>query len=127
MTELYDSCAKGSGSSLLPTTLVSGSATHALYESQLQSLQRFNNTSEADAGFKVVAFKGSDYIFSHKGGTPIYFLNPKNYQLIVSKQYFRDKGNTYDVPGQNDFYFLIYSALQFVVNNRSRLGRLAQA
>lgn len=127
MTEMYDNCAKGSGSSLQPTILISGSASHSLYESQLQTLQRFTSSDEADAGFKVLAFKGAKYIFSHKGGTNIYFLNPKNYQMIVSKQYFRDKGDTYDVTGQNSFYFLIYSALQFVVNNRTRLGVLAQA
>lgn len=126
MTELYNACAKGTGG-LAPKVLVSGSATHALYESQLQSLQRFVDSNEADAGFKVLAFKGAKYIFSHKGGTSIYMLNPKNYQLVVSRQYFRDKGTTYDVPGQNAFYFLIYSALQFVTNNKSRLGVLSQA
>lgn len=127
MTTLFNSCSKGSGAALQPTVLLSGSASHALFESQLQTLQRFNNTSEADAGFKVLAFKSADFIYSHRGGTTVYFLNPKNYQMVVSKQYFRDKGNTYDVPGQNAFYFLIYSALQFIVNNRSRLGALAQS
>lgn len=127
MTTLYNNCAKGSGAILAPKVLISGSATHALYESQLQTLQRFVDTNEADAGFKVLAFKGSRYIFSHKGGTSVFFLNPRNYQMVVSKQYFRDKGNTYDVPGQNAFYFLLYSALQFVTNNRSRLGILSQS
>jgi hypothetical protein len=126
MTELYNNCSKGTGG-LAPTVLISGSASHALYESQLQTLQRFVDSKEADAGFKTLAFKGAKYIFSHKGGTSIYFLNPKNYKLIVSRQYFRDKGSTYDVPGQNAFYFLIYSALQFVTNNKSRLGVLSQA
>jgi len=127
MTDVYNACAKGSGAVLAPKILISGSASHGLYESQLQSLQRFVDSNEADAGFKVLAFKGARYIFSHKGGTKIYFLNPKNYQMVVSKQYFRDKGSTYDVPGQNAFYFLIYSALQFVVNNKSRLGVIDQA
>jgi hypothetical protein len=126
MTDVYNSCAKGTGG-MAPKVLISGSATHGLFESQLQSLQRFVDSNEADAGYKILAFKGSKYIFSHKGGTSIYFLNPKNYQLVVSKQYFRDKGSTYDVPGQNAFYFLIYSAMQFVVNNKSRLGVLSQA
>jgi hypothetical protein len=127
MTDVYNSCAKGSGGQE-PKILISGSATHGLFESQLQSLQRFNDTTQATAGFKSLAFKGgASYIFSHKGGTSIYFLHPKNYQLVVSQQYFRDKGSTYDVPGQNAFYFLIYSACQFVVNNKSRLGVLSQA
>lgn len=124
MTTVYNRCAKGTGSTLAPKVLISGSTPHALYESQLQTLQRFQDSGKADGGFKVLAFKSSNYVFSHKGGNSIYFLNPKNYQLIVSKQYFRDKGATYDVPGQNAFYFLIYSALQFIVNNKSRLGVL---
>lgn len=127
MTEVFNSCAKGSGAVLQPKVLISGSASHSLYESQLQSLQRFVDSNEADAGFKVLAFKSAKYVFSHKGGTKIYFLNPKNYQMVVSKQYFRDKGSTYDVPGQNAFYFLIYTAMQFVVNNRTRLGVLNQS
>lgn len=126
MTEIYNNCAKGTGGAA-PNILISGSASHSLFEAQLQSLQRFVDSNEADAGYKMLAFKGAKYIFSHKGGTKIYFLNPKNYQMVASQQYFRDKGNTYDVPGQNAFYFLIYSALQFVVNNKSRLGVLDQA
>lgn len=124
MTAVYNDAAKGSGASLIPKVLISGSTPHALYESQLQTLQRFQNVSEADGGYKTLAFKTASYIFSQYGGDNIYFLNPKNYNLIVSKQYFRDKGSTYDVPGQNAFYFLIYSALQFVTNNKSRLAVL---
>lgn len=122
MTSVFNDSAKGSGASLIPKVLISGSDTHALFESQLQALQRFGNGGDANAGFKNLKFKNADYIFSQYGGTNIYFLNPKNYNLVVSKQYFRDKGDTYDVPGQNAFYFLVYSALQFVVNNKSRLG-----
>lgn len=127
MTTVYNACAKGTGATLVPKILISGSTPHALYESQLQTLQRFNDSASADGGFKKLAFKGADYIFSHKGGTSIYFLNPKNFQMVVSKQYFRDKGQTYDVPGQNAFYFLIYSALQLITNNKSRLGVLSAA
>lgn len=122
MTNVFNIAAKGSGSQLQPKVLISGSTPNSLFESQLQALQRFTSSSEASAGFKVLQFKTADYIYSQYGGDDIYFLNPKNYQMIVSKQYFRDKGTTYDVPGQNAFYFLIYSALQFVTNNKSRLG-----
>jgi hypothetical protein len=121
-TEVYNSASKGSGASLQPKVLISGSATHSLYEAQLQALQRFQNTSEADGGFKTLAFKTANYVFSQYGGTKVYFLNPKNFNLVVSKQYFRDKGETSPVLGQNAFYFLIYSALQFVTNNKSRLA-----
>lgn len=127
MTELFDNCAKGSGETRMPTVLVSGSASHALYESQLQSMQRFVGVDEADSGFKTLAFKGAKYIFSHRGGTSVYFLNPKGYRLVVSSSYFRDKGETQQVNGQNAFYFLLYSALQFCVTDRWRLGVLVQS
>lgn len=127
MTKMFDNCAKGSGEGNQPTLLLSGVASHSLYESQLQAMQRFINSDEADAGFKVLAFKGAKYIFSHRGGAKIYFLNPKNYQLCVSSQYFRDKGDTNQVNGQNAFYFLLYSALQFVITNRWKTGVLDQS
>ncbi len=124
MTSVFNLASKGSGSSLQPKVLISGATPHALYEGGLQTLQRFSG-SEADGGFKVLKFKSADYVFSQFGGNNVYFLNPKNYNMVVSKQYFRDKGSTYDVPGQNAFYFLIYSALQFVTNNKSRLAVLS--
>lgn len=127
MTELYNTCAKGSGAELVPTLLLSGSDTHALYESQLQTLQRYVDTDNADGGFKTLAFKGAKYIFSHKGGARVYFVNPRNYHLVVSKNAFRDKGETDVIQGQNAYYFMLYSALQFVVSNRSRLGVLVQS
>lgn len=124
MTSIFNSASKGSGASLIPKVLISGATPHALYEGGLQSLQRYTTSGEADGGFKTLKFKGADYVFSQFGGDKIYFLNPKNYNLVVSKQYFRDKGSTEAVPGQNAFYFLLYSALQFVVNNKSRLAVL---
>jgi len=124
MTSVFNEAAKGSGSAVQPKVLISGSTPHSLFESQLQALQRFGSESEAKAGFKTLQFKTADYAFSQYGDDKIYFLNPKNYNMVVSKQYFRDKGSTFDVPGQNAFYFLIYSALQFVVSNKSRLAVL---
>jgi hypothetical protein len=121
-TSVYNASAKGSGSQLAPKFMISGSTPHSLYESSLQSLQRFNDTSEADGGFKVLAFKTARYVFSQYGGGNVYFLNPKNYNIVVSKQYFRDKGNTIEIPSQNAFVFKIYSALQALTNNKSRLG-----
>jgi hypothetical protein len=127
MTSVYNEAMKGSGSGLGPKFLLSGAEPHALYESTLTTLQRFNDTSEADGGFKKLAFKNCGYTFSQYGDDKIYFLNPKSYQIVVSKQYFRDKGETNPVPGQNASYFLIYSALQAVTSNKSRLAVLSQA
>lgn len=126
-TTAYNKAAKGSGSTLAPKFMISGTAPHVMYEAGLQTLQRFGDSSEGDGGFKVLKFKNVDYIFSQYGGTKVYFLNPKNYNIVVSKQYFRDKGNTIEIPSQNAFVFKIYSALQAVVNNRSRLSVVDQA
>lgn len=127
MTEAYNEAAKASGAQLIPKVLLSGSSAITLYESSLQAQQRWNNSSEADAGFKTLAFKGAEFIYSQYGDDNIYFLNPKNFNLVVSKQYFRDKGNTQEITGQNAFYFMIYSAIQMLTNNKSRLAVLSQA
>ena len=121
-TTVYNEAAKGSGSPLAPKFMISGATPHALYESSLQSQQRFVDVKEADGGFKVIAFKSCRYVFSQYGGNKVYFLNPKNYQIVVSKQYFRDKGTTVEIPSQHAFVFKIYSALQAVTNNKSRLA-----
>lgn len=126
-TTAFNRASKGSGSSLQPKFLISGVTPHVMYESGLQTLQRFGDASEADAGFKVLKFKNADYIFSQYGGNKVYFLNPKVYKIVVSSKYFRDKGDTAPVPGQNAYYCLIYSALQAVVSNRSRLAVLDAA
>lgn len=125
-TTAFNRAAKGSGATLQPKFMISGTTPYVMYEAGLQTLQRFGDSSEADAGFKVLKFKNADYIFSQYGGTKVYFLNPKNYNIVVSKQYFRDKGNTIEIPAQNAFVFKIYSALQAVVNNRSRLAVVDQ-
>lgn len=126
-TTAFNKAAKGSGASLQPKFMISGTAPHVLYESGLQTLQRFTDAEEANAGFKVLAFKTARYVFSQYGGTKVYFLNPKNYNIVVSQQYFRDKGNTAEIPAQNAFVFKIYSALQAITNNRSRLAVVDQA
>lgn len=127
MTEAWNEASKASGSSLQPKLLVSGPDAHVIYESSLQAFQRFNDTSKADGAFTNLMFKNASYVFSQYGGFKIYFLNPKNFKMVVSKSYFRDKGETEAVPGQNAFYFLIYSALQIVTNNKSRLAVINQA
>ena len=124
-TELFNACAKGSGAGLQPTLVLSDGDLQALYESQLQTLQRFTDSNEADAGFKVLMFKGSKWVFSHKAiANKAFFVNPRNYKMAVAKNAFRLKGETIPIQGQNANYFMIYSALQAYTNNRSRLGVL---
>lgn len=121
-TTVFNACAKGSGAKLLPTIMVSDGATNALFEGTQQSLQRWSNTDEAKAGFKSLKFKNADYVFSQYGTTTVYFLNPKNFQLVVSKGNFRDRGDTQELQNANGYVSKIYSALQTVTNNKSRLG-----
>ncbi len=125
--EAHDTAMKGSGSNMGPTAMVSGQEAHALYESALQPQMRYSSNDKGDGGFIKLMFKNSKYAFSQYGDDHVYFLNPKNFEIRVSKEYFRDKGSTEVVPGQNAFYFLIYSALQMVTNNKSRLAVVSQA
>jgi hypothetical protein len=121
-TTVWNNSAKGSGSKLVPTLMVSDGPTQALFEGTQQANQRYVDTDELKAGFKILAFKTSRYVFSQYGTTTVYFLNPKNFKLVVSKEYFRDRGDTQEIPNANGFVTKIYSALQTVVDNRSRLG-----
>ncbi len=121
-TTVWNACAKGSGSKLMPTLMVSDGATQALFEGTQQANQRYVDSDELKAGFKILAFKTSRYVFSQYGTTTVYFLNPKNFSLVVSKEYFRDRGDTQEIPNANGFVTKIYSAMQSVTNNRSRLG-----
>ena len=121
-TTVWNACAKGSGSNLLPTLMVSDGATQALFEGTQQANQRYIDTQELKAGFKILGFKTARYVFSQYADTDVNFLNPKNFQLVVSKEYFRDRGETQEIPNANGFVSKIYSALQTCTNNRSRLG-----
>lgn len=119
---VFNSAAKGSGSSLAPKFLISGSEPYALFESTQIANQRFVNTTELDAGFKTLAFKTAAFVFSQYGGERVYFGNPRSLQLVVSKQYFRDRGETNEIDDANGFVSKIYSGLQLVTNNKSRLA-----
>jgi len=122
LTTAWNAASKGSGASLSPKMLVSGANPHGIFMGQLQAQQRFMDSDEAARGFKVVAFITARYVFSQYGGDEIYLLNPKSFQLIVSRQYFRDRGETQEIPDKNAFVTKIYSALQSVTNNKSRLA-----
>lgn len=123
-TTTWNQCAKGSGAKLMPTLMVSDAATQALFEGTQQANQRYVDSDELKAGFKILAFKTARYVFSQYAGNggAVYFLNPKNFTLVVSKEYFRDRGDTQEIENANGYVFKIYSALQLVSNNRSRLG-----
>ena len=121
-TTVWNQCAKGSGAKLMPTLMVSDAPTQALFEGTQQANQRYVDTDELKAGFKILAFKTSRYVFSQYGDPRVYFLNPKNYSLVVSKEAFRDRMDTLELPNVTGFTTRIYSAAQTITNNRSRLG-----
>lgn len=124
LTTAWNAAAKGSGASSVPTLLVSGSTPHAQFEGTQQALQRYVDSNEAKAGFKILAFKTARYVFSQYGGTPVFCINPKTTMLYVSKEYFRDKGEQQEVENAHAFNFKIYSALQFLTNNKSRNSKI---
>jgi hypothetical protein len=123
-TTTWNQSAKGSGAKLMPTLMVSDAATQSLFEGTQQANQRWENTQDLKAGFKTLMFKTAKYVFSQYAGNngAVYFLNNRNFNLVVSKENFRDKGETQKIPNASGYTFEIYSALQTVSNNRSRLG-----
>jgi len=122
MTAVWNSCAKGSGSSLVPRILVSDATTQAVFEGTQQANQRYVDTDDLKAGFKTIGFKTARYVFSQYGTDSIYFLNPKSFQVKASKQFFRAKGKEQELDNAQGSRVFIYSALQVVTGNRSRLG-----
>ncbi len=121
-TIVYNSCAKGSGSRLVPTGMVSDGTTQALFEGTQQALQRWVDEDEMKAGFKVIAFKTCRYAFSKYGGSRVFFWNPKSFNVVVSKEHFRERDETIPLENATGYTTRVYSAAQTVTNNRSRLG-----
>ena len=124
MTTAFNTAAKGSGSSMAPTLIVSNAAAHAGFEGTQQGLQRYIDTQEAKAGFKILAFKTARFVFSQYATSRIYFLNPKSFTLDVFKDAFRKKGDTIELPNAEAYVVKIFSALQAKTNNKSRLAVL---
>ena len=122
-TTIWNNCSKGSGSKSSPTLMTGAAATQALFEGTQQAQQRYMDSQELKAGFKTIAFKTARFVFSqYQAADTVYFLNSKNFKLVVSKEYFRDRGDTQEIPNANGFVTKIYSALQTCTNNKSRLG-----
>lgn len=116
----YDAAMKGSGSSLKPTLIFSGVEPFELYMASLQDMQRFVNTSDADASFTTVAFREVPYVFSHYGGARIYGTNKKAFRLLISSDANRKLLEKIQLPTAVAWNRKIFSALQLVTNNRSR-------
>lgn len=127
MESLWVRCEKGTGASLKPTCLVSDGAMQALFLSTQQGFQRYVDSQALKASFTTVAFKTARYVYSKFGiAGKLYMLNNKSYQVVVSKQNYRRKGETQEIQASNGYTFKLYSGLQAITNNRSRLGVLIQ-
>lgn len=127
---VFNDIAKGSGASIGPKLIISGSDPNALYEAQLQGQRRYGTEDTASGGFDAIMFRNCPWVFSQYGGTTAYILNPKSYKMLVDSKNFRDQGETVPIQSgglQNAFGYLIYTAMQFVISNKSRLGVLYQA
>lgn len=122
LTLLYNQVIKGSGSEYTPSVLISSATPQATFEGIQQGLQRYIDTDEAKAGFKILAFKTARWSFSQYGTTDIFMLNNKAFGLKVSQQMFRDLGDEIPLQNQNGKTRRVYSALQAIVVNKSRLG-----
>jgi hypothetical protein len=120
-TTVESACAKGTGGKR-PSWMVSDSATQAIFEGTQQANQRYVDSQDLKAGFKTIAFKNARYVFSPYGTSGVYFGNADNFNIVVSKEYFRDKRAPQALETQTGTRSVLYSALQTVTNNRSRLG-----
>jgi hypothetical protein len=122
MTEVWNLCTKGSGSQMMPKILVSDAATQAIFEGTQQSNQRYIDTDDLKAGFKTLAFKTARYVFSPYGSTKVIFLNPKVYQIRVSKAFYRALGELIPLESAEGYKRSVYTAGQVVTTARNRLG-----
>jgi hypothetical protein len=122
LATVFNACAKGSGGSQ-PTLILTSAASHAVYEGKLTANQRFVDSKSADGGFEALAYKTAKMIFSPRYTSDSYFFaSPKHLKLVVSKEYFRHRGETNEIDNANAYVTKIYTALQLLTNNRSRLG-----
>jgi hypothetical protein len=117
---VFDAASKGSGSSLTPSLLFTGPGPYGIYQASLQTLQRFIDTQEADAGFKQVAFRTARMVFSQYGNTRIYGINPKSFRVVISSDANRKLLEKVQIPQKVAWIRKIYSGIQLVTNNKSR-------
>lgn len=123
----FNTAAKGSGSSISPSLIVSDAETQATFEGTQQPQQRWVDSQDLKVGFKTLAFKTARYIFSQFGGTRVYMLSPKGFGLKYFEGAMRQKGDTQEINNGQGYRFFIHSMLQTVVINKSRCTLLTEA
>lgn len=123
LTSVYNACSKGSGSPQMPKLVVTSADSHAVYEGKLQANQRFVDSKDAQGGFITLAFKTANMVFSQRyTGDSYYFLNGKNFQIRVSKSMYRFKDKETPLENAEGYKTSVFSVLQVITDNRSRLG-----
>nr|ALS91302.1 MetaGeneMark_Unknown Function [uncultured bacterium] len=123
LTSVFNACSKGSGSPQMPKLIVTSADSHAVYEGKLQANQRYIDAKDAQGGFISLAFKTANMVFSQRYTSDSYFfLNPKNFQVRVSKKMWRYKDREAKLPNAEAYGTSLFSVLQVVTDNRSRLG-----
>ncbi len=121
MTTVWNACMKGTGGKS-PNLLLSGSEAHALFEGTQQGNQRWVDTQDWKVAAKALWFKSAPYGFSPYGDDHIYFLQKDSFRQVISKQFNRKEDPPQILDAYNATIMKIYTALQHVVTNRSRLG-----
>lgn len=127
MTTAWNEAAKGSGSTLAPTLVVSDGPTQALFESGLQDQQRFIDEDEFKRGAKILAFKTARYVFTHKANERIYMLSPRAFRLCVSTGAFRALKGAVQHTDRAATNQKIFTMLQATTSNPSRTAVLTRA
>jgi hypothetical protein len=123
----WNAVVRGTGSTKTPKIIISNAATQAGYMGTQQDNIRYIDIGEANAGFKVAAYKTARWIFSPYGSTRIYMLSPAAVSLKVVKGAFRDLGPEVPIPHQNATERKIYSMLQLTTREKARCGLLTVA
>lgn len=131
LTLAFNAALKGTGSDLAPSLIVSGDDAISLYQSELSDQKRFMGEVTGDGGFKYLAFNTARWVMSQHGDTlatnPIYMINPKSFNLVVTKGYFRkleDAERFTNAAARNQ---VVFSQVQATTNNPSRTAVLTQA
>jgi hypothetical protein len=120
---VFNACEKGTGSGLRPTAIVTSPTQFGVLEGAYTPNQRWTNDKTPNGGFLTLKFRDADVVYSGAYSSDSYFfMNPKSLQLVVAKGAFRQKGQEQELEAANAYNVKLYSALQLVTNNRSRLG-----
>jgi hypothetical protein len=108
-----------------PTIVVSGLTAQAYFEDSQSDKQRFIDTQELKAGFKVLGFKKARYVHSSEGSELIYMFSKDCFRTVVSNRLWRAKGSEQEFDRAPGSRYFIDSLLQNVIRKKSAGAVLA--